>query len=112
EATLKAALKLLAEAGWDLYTQLISGPQRQTLSGVLDGGDGETIQVAHVLLEKVLPWSLLYDRPFTPNAQVDAQGNPLKVDACLAALPGPDGTPSPVKCGQHPCILAGGDPGL
>lgn len=110
EATLKRALIALAEGGWDLYTQLLDATSRASIAKLLDDGDGETIQVAHVLLDKVLPWSLLYDRPFTPNAQVDAAGNVLAVDACLAALPAADGTPSTVRCGEHPCILAAGDP--
>ena len=105
DAELKEALKTLAQAGWNLYTQLLSQEMRAGLARVLEGEGERTIRVAHVLMEKVIPWSLVYDRFFSPNPAADESGQVPAVDACLAALPGEDGTPSPVVCGGEGCLL-------
>jgi hypothetical protein len=103
---LKAALISLAEAGWSLYTQLIGKNMRVGLQEVLHASPGQTIKIAHVLLEKVIPWALVYDRYFSPNPAAGDDGQVPAVDACLAALPQADGTPSPAECGKHPgCVL-------
>ena len=103
---LKAALVSLAEAGWNLFTQLVGKSMRLELQQVLHASGGQTIKIAHVLIEKVIPWALVYDRYFSPNPAADDAGTVPAVDACLAALPHPDGTPSPAECGKHPgCVL-------
>ncbi|CAA9366085.1 MAG: hypothetical protein AVDCRST_MAG89-4105 [uncultured Gemmatimonadetes bacterium] len=103
---LKAALISLAGAGWSLYTQLVGRSMRAGLQEVLHASPGQTIKIAHVLIEKVIPWALVYDRYFSPNPAADADGKVPAVDACLAALPRADGTPSPAECGKHPgCVL-------
>ena len=104
---LKAALVTLAHAGWNLYTQLLNGEMRAALGPLLEQDGQRTIKVAHVLIEKVIPWSLVYDRPFSRNAAAGGDGVVPAVDACLAALPAADGTPSPVVCGGPGCLLSG-----
>ena len=95
DAQLREALTTLAQAGWELYTQLVPGAERERLKGTLNA-PGQVIHVAHVLLKKVVPWSLLYD------AEFDRSG----AEACLAALPGSDGSPGATACGTHPgCLL-------
>ncbi|MBD0321489.1 MAG: CHAT domain-containing protein [Gemmatimonadetes bacterium] len=75
-----------------------------------------------MLIEKVIPWALVYDRAFSPTPAAGGDGQVPAVDACLAALPGADGAPSAAECGKHPaCVLhpdqlaaraAAGDPPL
>jgi hypothetical protein len=104
DAALSDALIRLASVGWDLYSQLVSGPNRERFARLLEEPDS-VIQVAHVLIEKVLPWSLIYDRSFTTSEQTDAQGNPVQPAACLAALPNADGTLPFRKCGESAACL-------
>jgi hypothetical protein len=107
-ATLDAALRKLAEAGWELYDRIIprAKKNRDDLETTLST-PGQVIHVAHVLLDKVIPWAVVYDRPYRANMQtVDGTQQPVGHAACLAALPGADGS-LPVKaCKQHPdCLL-------
>jgi hypothetical protein len=105
DSTLEAALIRLAGVGWALYSQLISKAKRERLANQLDSPD-RVIQVAHVLIEKVIPWSLIYDRYFTASEQVDEQGYPVRPAACLAALPDKHGVFPVSRCGEHKlCLL-------
>ncbi len=104
EAQFKAALRELAIAGWRLYDAIFRRDTRQRLAAVLSGSD-KTIHVAHVLLEKAIPWAVVYDRQIDPGMRVDAQGAAVAHDTCLAAL-APDGTLRETTCGTHPeCLL-------
>jgi hypothetical protein len=57
--------------------------------------DGRVIHVAHILLEKAIPWAALYDTPYDARMSADD----ATYDACLAAL-GPDGSLKPMTCGS------------
>jgi hypothetical protein len=106
DATLEGALISLAESGWALYSQIISRANRERLARKLEEKPDGVIHVAHVLISKVIPWSLIYDRYFTRNEQTDKQGNPVQPAACLAALPDPNGVFHVSRCKEHPdCLL-------
>jgi hypothetical protein len=104
QADLKIALAYMAEVGWRLFDSVIPGSedQKQRLKERLANESG-LIQVAHVLLEKVIPWALVYDREYDPALTTDREGNPVDRDVCLAALVhGAEALP----CGEHAqCLL-------
>jgi hypothetical protein len=111
-ARLKDALKTLAEVGWQLFDRVIprsfdgndQDGQRAELSRRLEG-EPIVIHVAHTLLEDVLPWGALYDRFYDADKQTE-KGGPVAHDACLAALPSPDGELPFNRCGASPqCLL-------
>jgi CHAT domain-containing protein len=58
--------------------------------------------VAHVLLEKVIPWSCLYDRLYDENQQMDEAGHPVSHEVCLASLPDAQGNLRGGPCGSLP----------
>lgn len=100
---LKKSLRTLADKGWNLFTSTFpetSLPELMKLSAA-----DQIFHVAHVLLEKSIPWGAMYDRPFDPNRCTDENGGPVLQDACLAALKA-DGTFSTRQCGTHAdCLL-------
>jgi len=98
---LQEGLKTLAERGRELYVQLFSDARLQQAieQSLTEPG---TIHVAHVLVEKVLPWSLLYDREYDANKETDANGNPVGHVVCTAALGEPPDSAVKLECGQHP----------
>ena len=101
---LKTALTTLAAPGWQLLQAALPKASREGLESALSGVT-RIIHVAHVLLEKTIPWAALYDRPFDPGKRVDDHGSPVLHDACLAALK-PDGTFNTTECGTHAdCLL-------
>ena len=106
DPTFKKALMGLAESGWRIYKAIIPQSQRPALRQALET-DGETIHVAHILLEKVIPWALVYEQEYDADMKRDPQsGAPLAHTACLAPLPGPDGKLGARRCGEHPdCCL-------
>ncbi|MDX1662455.1 MAG: CHAT domain-containing protein [Candidatus Promineifilaceae bacterium] len=101
---LRDALKELAVVGYSLYTEVIGGDVAllKELAERLDTPD-QVIHVAQILTEKVIPWGVVYDRPYDPFAQMhDDEAD----DVCLAALPETDGTLPVRACGTHPeCLL-------
>jgi hypothetical protein len=102
--TLIQHLVALAELGSELYDKVIPGPAREAIEGALKEDD-RSIHVANILVDEVIPWSVVYDRPFDTKRE-DDMGNPVAPTACLAALPKPDGTLSRARCGQaEDCIL-------
>jgi hypothetical protein len=104
-AILKNALKRLATVGWDLYRKILPLEERRKLVPVLEP-ERQTIHVAHVLLDKVIPWSVLYDERYDADREEDEQGRgPVEHTACLAALPRADGTLPATVCGLHPECL-------
>jgi hypothetical protein len=82
------ALRALAARGDQLYKAIVSGRDRRRIKETLAEA-GQTIEIAHVLLDKVIPWSILYDRGYDDGA-------PSK-EVCLAPLSAGDR----VKCGAH-----------
>jgi hypothetical protein len=101
---LKTSLQTLAAAGWQLFNATFPSSSRKGLATTLSGTD-KIIHVAHVLIEKTIPWAAIYDRMFDPGKTTDEQGAPVLHDACLAAL-NPDGTFRATECGAHAeCLL-------
>lgn len=97
--TLESALMKLAEAGWRLYDLLFVDKTKKKLETNL-AQDGKIISVAHLLLEKVIPWAVLYDR------QYKAANSETENAACTAALPDAEGKFPTLECGKHPnCLL-------
>jgi hypothetical protein len=95
---LQDALKELAQKGRRLYVQLFSDV---TLQQKIEKSLAEpcVIHVAHVLAEKVLPWSVLYDRHYDAN-------KPVPHEACTAALAETPEAAIKLKCREHPhCLL-------
>ncbi|MET0624383.1 MAG: CHAT domain-containing protein [Pyrinomonadaceae bacterium] len=110
---LEAALKRLAEAGWQLFDRVIPGSaagpdgqgrQRDEVYRLLEEGQ-TTIHVAHTLLEDVLPWGALYDRMYDPDRKTK-DGEQVAQGVCLAALPSADGELPFTSCGvSKECLL-------
>jgi len=104
DASLSDALGPLALAGWQLFDKIIPVSERDKIATALEP-DRQVIRVAHVLLEKVIPWAALYDRPYFPNRRT-YQGKPVTRATCLAALPGADGRLPATTCGAvASCVL-------
>ena len=103
---LKRLLPVLAKAGWNLFVAVIDGAAQDRVRRLLDTGPG-TIAVAHLLLEKVIPWAAVYDRPYDPDA-AEVDGVAVDHDTCLAPLEsGADGRSVVNRCGTHPrCLLS------
>jgi hypothetical protein len=103
-AQLQSALVELATYGRALYTRVIqSAADRQRIEHLLR--DPGVIHVAHILIDKVIPWAAIYDREFDANAQ-DAQGRPVTLQACTAAIHAPTSEWPALRCGDHPdCLL-------
>jgi hypothetical protein len=101
EPRLKAGLQKLASVGWQLFDKIFPQQSREEMERALQK-QRQVIHVAEVLLEKVIPWAVVYDRFYDPDKQVDDEGNPVTFDACLAALPGPDGKLPARDCAQLP----------
>jgi hypothetical protein len=103
---LRRDLAAFAEIGWGLYSQLISGKDRQKLNLVLAERPDQIIEVAHTLLPKVIPWALVYDRRYSSNTTADPDGKPYDFGVCPAALPSADGVLPDVECSVDPnCLL-------
>lgn len=98
---LQAALRRLAGDGANLFNELVPGDRRQknALRRALDDAPFPgLIQVAHVLLEHVVPWALVYDREFDEAPDQDDAGRTIASTVCLAALEDDfDGA----RCGTH-----------
>ena len=82
---LEAALLRLAPAGWQLYDAVVPGDDREAVERALRD-DGE-IEVAHLVLEKVIPWAAMYNR-FYDTERTEKDGRPVRFAACTAALRG------------------------
>lgn len=105
EKRLRTLLPQLALAGFRMYDKVFAKAKRDQLAKDLAGADAK-ITVAHTLLDDVVPWALMYDRPYTDKP---APGSRLEV--CTAALPGAKGQLAVNECGQSPnCVLH--QPGL
>jgi hypothetical protein len=104
EVKLANALTVLAELGWELYTKTIlpaKESQEQRLNSLL-AAEREIINIAHTLVEDVIPWSVIYDRAYDAGRQEDDDGQPVEHAVCMAALPNVDGSLPVLMCATHP----------
>ncbi|MBZ4422986.1 CHAT domain-containing protein [Myxococcus sp. RHSTA-1-4] len=92
-AQFKKMLLELARHGWSLFTQLVPSFDGRAEVRKRLTEDGQVINAAHMDLERVIPWALVYDRPFDADRQTPA---PV---TCDAPLPGADGSPGAKQCG-------------
>lgn len=102
--TLENALMKLADVGWRLYDKIFLEKTGKKLEAKLTK-DGEIIHVAHILLEKVIPWAALYDRQYKPEMIEDDELRPVEHAACTVALPDADGKFPTLDCRTHPACL-------
>ena len=104
---LAGVLIALATPGWRLFDKLVLQDQRDDLDRALAAED-VTIHVAHILRDKVIPWTMLYDRPYDKNKRKDATGNPVAFGVCTASLPDENGELPVHQCFISPkCLLHG-----
>lgn len=107
--SLKPALRKLAEAGWDLYSTLVQGEDARRRVEDNLGEAEQVVHAAHVDLAKVIPWTLVYDRPYDAERR-QQDGVPVAHDTCLAAV-APDGSLRAGRCGTLPeCLIPGEKP--
>ena len=105
EQRIKAALRRLAALGWEFFDKIIPQDCREEIGRALEP-ERRIIHVAHVLLEKIIPWGVVYDRRYDPHKQVDDEGNPVAFEVCLSPLSRLDGTTPFQACGENPdCLL-------
>jgi hypothetical protein len=64
-----SAMISLASRGWALYESFVPQDSRARLAAALNEGNGSIVSVGHLLVEHVLPWSIVYDRPFDKRKQ-------------------------------------------
>ena len=104
EESFRHAIRAMAARGWDLYSTVVPQVGRQIVHDALEAND-EAIHVASIVVEKVIPWAAVYDRPFDEGA-VDDAGQPAAWDVCVAGLPAADGQLPTAHCGESPaCVL-------
>jgi hypothetical protein len=94
------ALGRLAQEGWSLRDRLLPADGRDAIDALL-AVPGATIQVAHIVRDKVVPWALLYDKPYDANRR-KLQGRQVDHIACTASLPHTDGTLGTTTCRTDP----------
>jgi hypothetical protein len=63
------AMVRLAARGWSLYESLVPQDARTTVGAMLQGHNGSIVSVGQLLVQNVLPWSMVYDRPFDKRSQ-------------------------------------------
>lgn len=98
---LSESVSQLAAVGWALYHGIF--PSQASKEGVAQAlGDGGVVHVAHMLLEKVIPWAAIYDRAYDVFKREDENGNPVAHEACNDILDLPLDELTKVRCGQHP----------
>jgi hypothetical protein len=98
------ALTQLAANGWELYSQLVPEALQDAVAEALSGAP-QVIHAGHHDLEHVLPWGLLYMRPYDASRTM-RDGVPVLRAACPAGMPAADGTPGAIRCGERPeCLL-------
>jgi hypothetical protein len=103
---LESALRTLAERGAMLFVKLIDSNIWDDIRRELEQPD-QTIQVAQILRDKVIPWSFVYGRALEPRpGDRDKTGKLTNIPVCLAPLPDANGKLPVSKCGSSPaCVL-------
>jgi CHAT domain-containing protein len=90
----------LALAGFELFDRIVPRPVRPGLRQALAEND-QTIHVAQVVLDSVIPWAALYDRTYRPT-----KSNNVAQGVCTAALPDSEGVLPIGPCGaRSECLL-------
>lgn len=105
EADLHAALHKLAEVGYALFRTAFGAATQDALREELEQGPGR-IDVAHLVLKKIVPWAAVYDRFYDAGAvdPDDALAPRIVTKACTAPLH--PGAPPGMRCRDSPaCIL-------
>jgi len=87
--------------GWQIFDKIFPQQCREEIERALQT-ERRVIHVAHVLLEKVIPWAVVYDRFYDPDKEADDDGNPVAFEVCLVALPQHDGTLPAQNCAERP----------
>ena len=77
----------IALAGWRLFDKITPEEGRDDLEKLL-APDEQIIHIAQILREKVIPWGVLYDRPYDKNKKKDADGKPVGFAVCTGSLAG------------------------
>lgn len=95
-----AALHDLAHLGWTLFSAIFNGADRNAMAADL-AGERRVIHVAHALLESVIPWAAIYDRPYNIDRQKDDSGLPVLRAVCPVGLPDATGEFPAATCGSH-----------
>jgi hypothetical protein len=102
---LEATLRRLAEGGWALYSQVVPRPFRTAIAQALDDDD-QTIHVAEIVVEKVIPWAAIYDREYDAKS-LTVDGQPTASAVCLAPLRNRPGSPTAARCAiAEDCVLS------
>jgi hypothetical protein len=106
QTDLESALRILAERGAMLFVNLIDSNTWDDIRRELEQPD-QTIQVAQILRDKVIPWSFVYGRAIDPRpGDRDKTGKLTNIPVCLAPLPDAQGKLPVNKCGTSPaCAL-------
>ena len=106
-----AALAQLADEGAKLYDALVPAAVRRTLPPL--AGPPDTVQVASILREKVIPWALIYQGKYDPGEVEDNDGQIADHGTCTALLTAKDPDAFTKACGElrqcllHPDMIAG-----
>lgn len=101
-----AVLQSLARVGRILFDAIFKEADQDILAADL-AGKQRVIHVAHSLLENVIPWAVIYDRPYDANRRRDDAGLPVLRAVCPAGLPNAGGQFVADSCGTHPnCLLS------
>jgi hypothetical protein len=100
DAHFSEVLGLLAQAGWALRSRVLTiGYDAENEKKLAEPGG--VIQVAHVIRDKVVPWALVYDKPYNAGRK-KVRGRRVDHVACTASLPQGDGTLRVTTCGTDP----------
>ncbi len=106
----------VARRGWELYTQIL--PEEWAHKAVADLlGDEGVITAAHIDLDHVVPWSLIYDQPVDDaHSEEDVEENgvwktyDVARAVCPSGLPAADASLPSGACGTRAdCLLYGAD---
>lgn len=112
QTELENTLRILAEHGAGLFQYLIHSDLWDDIRQALEQPD-QTIQVAQILRDKVIPWSFVYSRKLDPRASdYDQKGKLTNIPVCLASLPDATGGLPSTTCGSAPTCMLQLNPGL
>jgi len=101
----------IAQEGWGLYFSILKDGAQQAKAAELLGSGG-TIHAAHIKLQQLITWPLIYDRLVDPNRTTwydKATDSDIPVDRalCLAGKPDADGNMADGECVTDAnCILS------
>lgn len=101
EAELCDILWPIAQAGWQIYNNLVPNPNDQdVVRSLIEQGGG--IQAAHLDVAGAIPWSVIYDRQYFYDKNLPV----APPEVCRASFPDPKTGKLPnVECGSDDCLL-------